>query len=166
MTLLRPETQMDLSLVYSANIGSIKDIQIFDDSIFKPFSTAYKIMPAALSEESVRRIKTLATAILQYVQEYDEKFPQTSNAGTLLKVVRPFVGKSAVIQPGTGQNYAWNPTLSGKWQGSISTPSQIAMLYEMQPATDSKRGVAFADGHVKRVTAAEWAKIKKQSGIK
>jgi prepilin-type processing-associated H-X9-DG protein len=40
------------------------------------------------------------------------------------------------------------------------------VFYETKPGADGKRAVAYADGHVKRLTASEWANAKTKSHIK
>jgi prepilin-type processing-associated H-X9-DG protein len=41
----------------------------------------------------------------------------------------------------------------------------MVVFYEPNPAADGTRGVVYLDGHVSRVKAEDWARVKKQSKI-
>jgi prepilin-type processing-associated H-X9-DG protein len=41
----------------------------------------------------------------------------------------------------------------------------MVVIYEDSPAPDGTRGVAFLDGHAKRINESDWPAIKKASKI-
>jgi len=93
-------------------------------------------------------------------------YPPMQNMFQLKKAVFPYVKTEQIFrQPGTGTFYVPNAALSKKSVANIDSVSTFAAIYEAQVGSDGRRGVAFADGHVKRVTAAQWTGIKQNSEI-
>ena len=72
---------------------------------------------------------------------------------------------STLLEPGSGQPYQANVTLSYKSLAAIERPAETAAFWEANPAEDGRRGVAFVDGHVKRVPEGEWPQILKASTL-
>ena len=165
METLRPDTTLELSLINLRTAGNFKDIKKFDSLPLQAMATTFPVMPSAFAEESNNRLRTLMQSVLQYSEEEYEKFPVMNNFAIFKKQVGIFAGNDLLfVQPGTGQNYMTNPLLSQRWTGEFKSP--LAALYEAKPASDGKRAVAFTNGVVRRVSAAEWTKIKKVSKIK
>ena len=50
-------------------------------------------------------------------------------------------------------------------RGYITALAQSLAFYEPRTAPDGTRGVLFLDGHVARVSEAEWQRLKKASGV-
>ena len=112
-------------------------------------------------------LKLLGIALIQYAQEYDETYPPMQNLEVFRKAILPYVKDDKLFsQPKNQKPYLINPELSGKSFIKIKNPTTFVALYEAEVGSDGKRGVAFADGHVKRVRPIEWTKIKKDSRIK
>ena len=119
-----------------------------------------------LRSESISRLKQIMTGVLMY--ESDEgKFPPMQNMRVLKKTLKPYVEDNEIFtQPDNGRPYVINVFLSGKDEKIIASHLTMAVIYEATVSSDGKRAVAFADGHVQRVTQSEWTKIKKVSKIK
>ncbi len=128
---------------------------------------------AARAELSNSNLKQLVMGVIQYAQDHDETFPPMQNMFQLKKAIYPYLKseqrgvRSGQVfrQPGSGTFYVPNAALSKKKMASMDDVANTAALYEAQVGSDGKRGVAFEDGHVKRVTASEWTKLKEHSGI-
>ncbi len=124
---------------------------------------------AARVKLSNSNLKRLMIGVLQYAYDHKEVspvYPPMQNMFQLKKAVFPYVKTEQIFrQPGTGTFYVPNAALSKKSVANIDSVSTFAAIYEAQVGSDGRRGVAFADGHVKRVTASEWTQLKKHSEI-
>jgi hypothetical protein len=108
------------------------------------------------------RVKQLATGILTFLQDNDDKFPLKASAyqAEVMAYVRD---REAIHCPSTGKAamaYSLNAQLQGKTLGSLRKPELTIMFYEGQRGKlafrhDGRATVALADGKVKRVTPAE-----------
>lgn len=121
---------------------------------------------AARVKLSNSRLKQLILGIIGYAVDHDETFPPMQNMFQLKKAIFRYVKSEQVFrQPGSGTFYVPNAALSKKQMANMDAPSKTAALYEAQMGSDGKRGVAFEDGHIKRMTASEWTQLKKHSEI-
>jgi hypothetical protein len=101
-----------------------------------------------------------------YASDYDETLPPMKDAAEVKKALLPYVRSETIfVQPGTDEPYEPNLILSGKKIAHIEYPNQMIVFYEKTAATDGTRAAAFLDGHAKRVSAAEWERLKKLSKI-
>lgn len=162
---LTPNSFLVLSLLNTRTAGNFQDIILFDSEKFAQVADESRLR--VLRTQSVSHLKMLMMATLQWSQENNEMLPPMQNSAVLRKAIYPFLKSDTIfLQPQTQKPYATNVVLSRKSLEKIAAPSQVAALYEVNSDTDGKRAVAFADGHVQRVTEAEWTKIKKVSKIK
>jgi hypothetical protein len=141
-----------------------------------------------LQTVSQGRLKQLGTALLMYMQDYDEQLPSMKDAATAKSRLLPYVrGDEAVfINPRTSMPYAPNPAISERRIGTLylyphlkgrrprpvprerslfGDPSQIVAFYEPGPSPDGTRGVLFLNGRVRRIPETEWTRIKRLSRI-
>ena len=171
---LTPDTALTLSLVNVRSIGSISDVRPFDlqkelseDPAANPLLSVFgNAREAAQKASSQSNLKQLALGVMMYAQDHDEKLPPMKSAAALKKAIMPYVKSETVFtDPNGDKAYMANPSLSGKSLASIANPAEIALLYEAEAGPDGSRSVAFVDGHVKRLTASEWATLKKRSKI-
>lgn len=117
--------------------------------------------------QSMTNLKQLGLGVMQYAQEYDEIYPPMQNMYQFKKVIYPYVKDDKLfVQPSNQKFYVPNASLSKRSMASLQFANKFAAIYEAQPGSDGKRAVGFADGHVERVSTAQWTKIKKDSGIK
>ena len=115
---------------------------------------------------SESNLKQIGTALLMYVQDYDEVLPPMTSAAQLSKVLQPYCKNTAIFtQPGAEKPYQPNPILSKKKLVHIASPATMVSLYEIVPASDGSRWAVFLDGHVAKVTESDWPNVKKASKI-
>ena len=161
------DTTLFLSLLNTRTMGNLNEIRLFDTTTFQSVAAVDAANKTELIEASVKKLRILSTGVIQYAQEHDEKLPPLQNMEVFKKAIFPYVRDNAVfVQPFAKKHYVTNGAMTNKGYANIQFASQIALLYEAQIGSDGKRAVAFADGHVKRVSEAEWTKIKKVSKIK
>ncbi len=157
-----------LSLLSTRTMGNITDIKPFSTSVFPSVVTASTPEGRAeLRRQSSGHLKQLVIAIMQNSQENNEIYPPMQNMYLLKKALLPYTKTEKVFRhPGSNAFYVPNASLSRKKLASFESPSTTASVYEAQPDADGFRNVGFVDGHVKAVRIDQWAKIKKDSGIK
>ncbi len=126
---------------------------------------------AAIQASSKSNLKILGLAVMQYTQDYDEKLPPLKSPTKAEEVLYPYARTRSIFRhPTTKERYVWNITLSGEnigqYVGDImadetqSKAAQIPLVFEMRPAPNGKRNVAFLDGHVTELTEAQWRQAK------
>ncbi len=136
----------------------------------QPKQTDKKIaMDAAhqrLSAISIGNLKQMAMGVLMYTQDWNETLPTLKNAAAVKKVIAPYLKKPTVfVTPDTKKPYLPNPTISGKKFASIAKPAETVLFYEPAQMSDGTRAVAYVDGHVRRLTEANWLKLKASQKI-
>jgi hypothetical protein len=176
------ETVLSLSLLSVRGTPSLNDIRPFDmKTEIEESENSRKAMQAlgnqfgggeggleAPADEgtSLGNLKQLGTALLMYVQDYDEVLPPMQDAQTAKKVLQPYVkNESIFVNPDTKEPYQPNPILSKKKLAHMTAPAEMVAFYEPTPAMDGTRGVVFLDGHAKRVQESEWPRLKRASKI-
>jgi prepilin-type processing-associated H-X9-DG protein len=140
-------------------------------------------------QESLVHLERLGIALRMYAQDYDETLPPMQTPAAVKKALYLYVRKNDVVflDPRTSQPYEPNPSVSGKAAATagrytrraggkqgryilmtkrqIPRPGETIGLYELTEAPDGTRGVLFLDGHVARVSEADWQRLKRISGI-
>lgn len=102
------------------------------------------------------KIKQLAMATYVYLADSNGVFPPQVDPRLAM---RPYIKNWELGQcPTTGDPYAYNARLRGLPLAHVRKPESTVMFYEgrnevLVPAPDHAPNVAFADGHVKTVTA-------------
>jgi hypothetical protein len=178
---LTEETALSLSLLSVHGTTSLNDIRPFDlKAELEESENSRKAMQAlgnqigggggaeATAEEgtSLGNLRQLGTALLMYVQDYDEVLPPMKDAATVKKVLQPYVkNESVFVNPDSKEPYQPNPILSKKKLAHMTAPADMVAFFEANPAADGTRGVVFLDGHAKRIQEAEWPRLKKASKI-
>lgn len=170
---LTADTPVSLCLMNMRSAGSISDIRAFDlkSEIAESESMASAVAGAAGetgagSGTSESNLKQIGTALLMYVQDYDEVLPPMTSSTQLSKVLQPYCKSTAIFtQPGAEKPYQPNPILSKKKLRHITSPATMVMLYELVPASDGSRWAVFLDGHVAKVSESDWPNVKKASKI-
>ena len=133
---------------------------------------------AAAQAESQSRLKQLGRALIFYAQDYDELLPPMTSPLAVKKVLSPYVRKNDAVflDPRTNEPYQPNASLSGKRvatvtrrgivkRAEITHLANVVALYELTPAANGERDVLFLDGHVQRVSGAEWQRLKQASRL-
>ena len=154
---ITPDTTLTLSLINVRQIASLDGIQPH-----VPITAAQADANAAKStqEQSLNNLKQIGLGMVQYVQDYDEKYPPMQSAAITQKAIYPYIKSDAIfLNPATHEPYRVNTSLSGHSLAEIDNPASTVAYYEASAASDGLRAVLFTDGHVKRLPDAEWRRL-------
>lgn len=153
-----PDTVLNLSLINIRQIISLDDVQVFTPPVKQARQNDQ-------GTASLNNLKQIGLALTMYVQDYDEVLPPMKNAA-VQKVLMPYVKNKAVFSsPQSKQPYQPNTSLSHRTLASFQNPSTMVVFYEAAPDAEGYRAVLFLDGHVERVDAAGWQKLKVASHV-
>jgi prepilin-type processing-associated H-X9-DG protein len=151
------ETKMSLVLIKFSQINSLSQMEPFDYTKWAAQKQAQASSDDEVAKKSLSNLKQIGTALMMYVQDYDETFPNMQPPEQTKTLLMPYVKDSdAFQQPDTNTLYQTNTAMSQKQVATLDAPVEMVAFYESTPMADQKRGVAFADGHVKRLTEEEW----------
>jgi len=189
-TPLSATTVLELSLLNLHTVGGLEDIRPFDlkaelaasaqasttiNNIYSRAKTAVKTVDAGAGSTSTStsesRLKQMALCAIMYVQDNNERFPaDLGNPSAIKKALSPYskaqsLPNSVFVQVETGKPFRANPWLSRKADASVDNPAQMILFYEPTPDSSGRRYVAYADGHVKQITASQWTTQKTASHI-
>ena len=67
------------------------------------------------------------------------------------------------LMPDAGVSYRWNVALAGKRVDDVPDAESVPMIFDRAPFHEGCRNVAFADGHVGRMTEEQWGRLEVQS---
>lgn len=128
------------------------------------FASAKK---AAKKTACLSNIKQLATAVMIYLADHDDRF--TMNPSKLKAALNPYTKNDNLwicpLTPKSGAAYGFNAKLLKKTSTDIEDPFNTVMMYEgSKGKLDFKHAgyaaVAFADGHAKMVNAEASKKLR------
>ncbi len=115
---------------------------------------------------SNENLRQLGLAARLYLDTHGNLFPLWTNSAAMKKSLLPLARDENIFAyPKTGEAYQPNTSLSGKKLSSVADPATRVLFYEASAALDETRGIAYADGHVKRIAEADWPVIKRASQI-
>ena len=156
---ITPETPLELSLINLQKATALTQIQPFDLQSALP-------KPRPATESSQDRLKQLGLAVMMYTQDYDEVLPPMKDVKKFRDLLMPYIKNLEMfVHPETSRPYIPNAILHEHKFATIPEPASFVLLYEDAPAADGTRGVVFVDGHTKRVSEAEWQRLKRASKI-
>jgi prepilin-type processing-associated H-X9-DG protein len=162
------DSELQRILVSMRNLADITDIRPFDlaKEVAEASKVGHDLRQDALNSASVNNLKQLGLALLQFAQDNNQTLPRGTTDATLRKDLLQYTKTEQVFShPGTGEPYHFNASLAGAKLAAIANPAATVAFYEASNAPDGTRGVAFVDGHVARLSPAEWAKAKADSKI-
>lgn len=181
---LEENTPLVLSLVALGHGVSLRDIRAFDPA--KDLLTAAE---KAKRETKVDRaisqtnLKQVALALMQYVQDYDEKLPPMRAAKSTTQITSgmsyyttatspvqfmlvPYTRNPLIfLHPKTRRPYLPNYKISRRTLAGIDNPATTIAFYEDAPDAEGVRNVMFLDGHVKAFFESEFQRLRKAAGI-
>jgi hypothetical protein len=112
-------------------------------------------------------LKQLATAVLVFMQDNDDKFP--AKAAAFVTTVWPYVKTDDIFHcpavDGKVVTYSMNPQLQGKRMTAVRKPELTVLLYEGKNGTlnfrhNGRAMVAMANGKVIQVNATEAKRLR------
>ena len=165
---LTPESKLTLALLNMRLTSSLSGIKPFnlEQEIKSSENAGVEVEEQEATAQSLSCLKNLALAVLMCVDDYDGVIPDIKTPETAKEQLKPYVGDEKILtNPVTKMPYQFNAILAGKKIAHISDPASMAVIYEDSPAPDGTRGVAFLDGHAKRINESDWPAIKKASKI-
>jgi hypothetical protein len=181
---LEENSTLTLSLVALGHGVSLRDIRAFD-----PATDLLTAAEKAKRETKVERaisqsnLKQVALALLQYVQDYDEKLPPmraarsateltTRNAYNVTSttpvqiILYPYARTVQIfLHPKTGRPYLPNYKISRRALAGIEEPAATIAFFEDAPDAENMRNIMFLDGHIKAFSEAEFQKLRQAAGI-
>lgn len=111
-------------------------------------------------------LKKVAIALDMFGADHEGALPAMDKPEAFRKALDDYVENVEVFKDSeTKDFFGVNPTLSGKKVKEVKNPAETIAVYQVKPGKDGKRGVIFADGSIKRLTAAEWTDLKVKSKI-
>lgn len=118
----------------------------------------------------MRNLHQLVYGLLLCAKDFDGVLlpTQLGAPGEFREWLWPWVARGpndVFVDPITNRPYRANPGLAGRKLADMSDISTTVAFYEDAPWSDGARGVAFLDGHVRRVTAAEWQALAKAANL-
>ena len=136
-----------------------------------------------INEQSAINLKRIGLNLLQYLQDWDEKFPPMNSAQSVAEIEKakgvnwkiedaenvqqtlfPYVKNAKIFaHPFTGELYRPNFALSGRSTFDFKERAPIVAFYEASPASDGTRAVLYFDGRVTRERETDWPRIRAQS---
>jgi hypothetical protein len=95
-------------------------------------------------EQYMRNARLIATALLMYVQDYDERFPPNFGDEGVAQVLLPYLKDMGIFEVNSA--FAFRYRMDGQWIGDIQDVVSTEAGYLELP---NGRVVIYADGHVK-----------------
>jgi prepilin-type processing-associated H-X9-DG protein len=119
----------------------------------------------AKAAASLSRAKQVDLAVLMYVNDSNDVYPPFTSAEDMAGKLTPYFKGPGATPEGTqalqtsARSYVWNLAISGGIDTTLPEPSTAWLLHSKDPDETGKFDVAFADGHVKRVSSGELTAI-------
>jgi hypothetical protein len=133
---------------------------------YQEMAATRSAMNQPIAAQAPDNLKMMAAALKMYAADYDGVLPPMNKPEAFRKALDDYVENAEVFRdPETDEFYGLNPALSGKKITEIKDPGKTIAIYQVKPGKDGNRGVVFADGSTKRLTAAEWTELKTSSKI-
>jgi len=123
--------------------------------------------PAAEADRQSRKnLQALGMALLTYMADHGDRYPQMSSMETVRQALAPYRKSEDVFEdPRTGEPYGVNMSLSGKRLVDVDDPFDTVVFFETTPTEDGGRNVTLVDGSVAHLSADKWQEAKQASSI-
>lgn len=112
---------------------------------------AQALSPGFTGVDDASNLKQIGLATIQYVQDYDEYYPTTTDYSTFESELLPYTKNSQIfVSPGSQLPYILNPAISGVSLASIDDPAATEEARDAQPNPDGTINYLELDGHVRQ----------------
>ena len=172
---LTPGTPLALCLLNVRTLGSLKDIQPLDAHREASAKAAVRqdIQQYVAHSEGERgslvsetNLKRLGGVLLEYAHRKNGTLPPLGSAAQAKSALFKFAKTETLfINPQTHQPYQPNPALSRHKLAAIASRSEMVVYYDPMPSDEGLRSVLYLDGHTRRVSQADWPRVKRASKI-
>ncbi len=111
---------------------------------------------------TISNMKQFATGTMILLSDNNDYFPYVQSTPQLFKFVIRYTKNEQLFKSHNpmGGEFRFNMSLAGASVTEVDSPTETPMYFESEAWPDGKRCVAYVDGHVKAVTAEEWAKMQ------
>lgn len=169
-----PDPTLKLKLIKADQIGSIepfpelnkeKFIEILNDFGQKS-NSAFNSSKATVA---LSNAKQLATAMMIYLADSNDIFPWVQSSPSMHNQLIPYTKSKELfktLNPKGAGTFRYNMSLAGVSAVDVSEPAQTPLIFDPEPFPDGRYLVAYADSHVKYVTAAEWKELQRFMKLK
>ena len=114
---------------------------------------------AAEATAGLSNVKQIATGMMLYASDWDERFPVAGSTAQAQKLVGPYVKNDALWRSPNGGRVLYNTALSGVSQTSLQDIAGTLLVWEESVYADGKRAVGFTDGHVRLADRPTWSQL-------
>ena len=105
--------------------------------------------PAGQSNLDVNHLKQIGLGVTEYIQDFDEVLPTTTDYPTFEGQIMPFIRNPSVFtSPDSGLPYQLNPAISQMQLGNIADPSTTELARDAQRNRDGSLNTLYLDGRV------------------
>ena len=117
---------------------------------------------------TISNLKQLGTGAMIFLSDYDDYFPYVQSTPQLFEFLYPYLKNREIMKTGNpmGGDFRFNMSLAGVSSTEIASPAETPMFFESVAWPDGRRCVAFADSHVKAVSADEWLNMQPLMNLK
>ncbi|MEI8281978.1 MAG: hypothetical protein WCG75_06210 [Armatimonadota bacterium] len=117
---------------------------------------------------TISNMKQIATGAMIYLSDSDDIFPFVQSTPQLFDVLMPYLKNREILKGRNpmGGEFRFNMSLAGVSATALEAPAETPLLFESVAWPDGKRCVAFADSHVKVVSAEEWDRMQPMLKLK
>jgi len=151
-----PDTVLRLSLINVHQVASLDDVRVYDVVQVKQ-----QARQQAVNADSESNLKRIGFALTLYIQDADDLLPPMKTVAEADEALYPFLKNRRLFeQPGTHELYQINTFLSKRNIATFGSAATTVVYYEARPSNDGKRAVLFLDGHVNRISEAQWPALK------
>ena len=130
--------------------------------LFPVFESAKKQAKATLA---LSQAKQVDLAVLMYLNDSDDVYPSFVSSGEIVNRLTPYfkvpesTPERVQALQASASSYVWNVALSGGDVDTLPEPGAAWVLHSKNADGTERFDIAFADGHVKRVSREELSTI-------
>ena len=117
---------------------------------------------------TISNLKQLGTGAMIFLSDYDDYFPYVQSTPQFFEFLYPYLKNREIMKTRNpmGGDFRFNMSLAGVSSTEIASPAETPMFFESVAWPDGRRCVAFADSHVKAVSADEWLNMQPLMNLK